>query len=76
MDLRLKYGLIEKLVLTEDEFVLKQIKELLEGNEYQFWDNLNPKLKQSIQRGLEQSTQQQGQPHEEVMQSLRERFRK
>ncbi len=77
MDTNLKkYELIERLVLTEDELLLKQVEAILEGSGIEFWDDLNPKLKESINRGLEQSRQGLGTPHEEVMKEFRSRLPK
>ncbi|HEY5824918.1 MAG TPA: hypothetical protein VIT44_11155 [Cyclobacteriaceae bacterium] len=72
----LKYELIEKLVLTEDEAVLQQVKELLEGNATFFWNELAPKLKESINRGLEQSDNNIGFSHDESMKQARARLQK
>ncbi len=76
MDANKKYELIEKLVMTEDESLLNQVKAVLEGSEIQFWDDLNPKLKESINRGLEQSKQGIGIPHDEIMRQFRSRLSK
>jgi hypothetical protein len=44
MDGILKYDLIEKIVNTQDEAVLKQISDFLEM-EKNHWETLHPKLK-------------------------------
>lgn len=76
MDTEQKYRLIEKLVLSEDENLLSQIQQLIEGNELQFWDEMNPKLKASIKRGLEQSKAGMGVAHEDAMKGYRAKLGK
>ncbi|MBK5277945.1 MAG: hypothetical protein JJE09_03675 [Bacteroidia bacterium] len=75
MDTKEKYTIIEKVMKTEDEAVLNQIKEILEFNEETFWKDINSALKASLERGLDQSDRQEGIPHEEVMSSLKTRRR-
>lgn len=71
-----KYELIEKLVLTEDESVLQQVKAILDNAEIHSFDELNPKLKESIRIGIDQSNQGLGASHENVIRELRSRFKK
>ena len=70
-----KYELIEKLVITDDELLLEQIGAILEGNTLQVWDELNPKLKEALNRGLDQSKKGLGTPHAEVMKEARVRLK-
>lgn len=76
MDKIQKNELLETLASTEDDFILLQVKAILEGAEVSIWDELNPQLKSSIQRGLLQSKQGVGSPHNEVMSEFRERLKK
>lgn len=55
MNTKEKYTIIEKVVRTEDEAVLNQIKEILDFSEEKFWKDINPSLKASLERGIEQS---------------------
>lgn len=71
-----KYELIEKLVLIEDESVLQQIKAILDTAESPSLNELNPKLRDSIKTGVEQSDLGLGTSHDEVMKETRSRFRK
>ena len=70
-----KYELIEKLVMADDELLLDQVHALLEGSAIQVWDDLNPKLKEALNRGLEQSKKGQGTPHAEVIKKVRARLK-
>ncbi len=76
MDTKEKYQLIEKLVLSKDEKLLLQVKSIIEGNELKLWDELNPRLKASIQRGLDQSNEGLGIVHEEAMKEYRKKLKK
>ncbi len=76
MNTKEKYELIEKLVLSKDENLLLQIKSIIEGTELKLWDEMNPKLKASIQRGLDQSLKGMGIVHEEAIGEYRKKLRK
>ena len=74
MNTKQKYELIEKLVLSKDDDLLMQIKRIIDGNELTLWDEMNPKLKASIQRGLDQSHRGIGIVHEEAMKEYRKKL--
>lgn len=74
MDLISKYELIEKIVNTENETLLQQVKHLLEEEEAEDWNDLPVELKKSIQRGLSQSKKGQGTPHSKVMKEIRKKY--
>jgi hypothetical protein len=76
MNTKEKYQLIEKLVLSKDDNLLLQVKSIIEGNELKLWDEMNPKLKASIQRGLDQSYKGMGIVHEEAMKEYRKKLKK
>jgi len=76
MNTKEKYELIEKLVLSKDENLLLQIKELIESSELKLWDEINPKLKASLHKGLDQSQKGIGMFHEEAMKEYRKKLKK
>ena len=76
MDLISKYDLIERIVNTENETLLNQVKHFLEEEEAESWENLNPALKASIKRGVAQAVKGQGKPHSEVMKQLKKKYYK
>jgi len=76
MDLISKYDLIEKIVKTENETLLNQLKNLLEEEETESWESLAPALKNSIKRGLTQAAQGKTTPHSEVMGRIKKKYRK
>ena len=75
LDIKEKYTIIEMVVRTEDQAVLNQIKEILDFSEENFWKDINPALKASLKRGIEQSERQEGIPHEEAVNALKNRKR-
>jgi predicted transcriptional regulator len=76
MDLISKYDLIEKIVKSENETLLNQVKHLLEEEETESWENLSPALKASIKRGLAQIKQGKVTPHNEVMKRIKKKYSK
>jgi predicted transcriptional regulator len=76
MDLISKYDLIEKIVNTENETLLHQVKHLLEEEETESWENLSPALKASIKRGLIQVGKGKVTPHNEVMKRIKKKYAK
>jgi hypothetical protein len=71
-----KNELLETLASTEDDLILQQVKAVLEGTDVSIWDELNPQLKASIERGLLQSKRGAGSSHLEVMSEFRSRVKK
>ncbi|MBK7649958.1 MAG: hypothetical protein IPJ20_03275 [Flammeovirgaceae bacterium] len=76
MDASTKFKMVEKIITTEDDALLEEVKSLLGLSEHDFWDELSDSTKASIQRGLEQSSQGQTRPHEEVMAETKARLLK
>ena len=76
MDLISKYDLIERIVKTENEVLLNQVKHLLEEEETESWNDLNPALKASIKRGIAQADKGKVSPHSEVMKRLKKKMGK
>lgn len=71
MDATLKYDLIEKLVNTEDEAVLNQVRDFLNA-EKNYWDTLNPKLKESLEVALLQVKKKEYVSHDQVIKNIKE----
>jgi len=74
MDLISKYDLIEKIVNTDNEIILHQVKHILEEEETESWDKLNPKLKASINRGLSQADKGQLLSHAAIMKGIKKKY--
>ncbi|HEY8929019.1 MAG TPA: hypothetical protein VIM55_07500 [Mucilaginibacter sp.] len=62
-----KIALAKRLLETEDESVLAQIKEIFENNEKDFWTDLPEHVKSGIERARQQVREGKLTPHDEVM---------
>ncbi len=60
-----KAQIIAKINEIQDEHLLDEIAILFEGDDW--WDKINEAKKASIHRGLKQTKEGQGVPHEKVM---------
>jgi hypothetical protein len=68
MDLQTeKIELAKRLLETEDESVLLQIKEVFESHDKDFWHELPEHVKAGIDRGQKQVAEGKLTPHNEVM---------
>ncbi len=75
MDIAVKYGIIAKIVNTNDERVLNAVKSLLNiEDEGDFWDELNPEDRAAINEGLEQLDKGHYVSHESVREEIKNRF--
>ena len=76
MDLVSKYDLIEKIVNTDNEVLLQQVKTLLDEEEVESLEDLDPALKASLKRGIKQSDKGEGTPHHKMMKLIRKKYSK
>lgn len=76
MDIATKYKLLEKLMQTEDDALLDQVKAILYESDRDFWEDLDKEIQSSILRGKEQARKGQTRPHNEVMDEIKSRFLK
>jgi predicted transcriptional regulator len=76
MDLISKYDLIEKIIQTTDETILWQVKHVLDEQDAESWEDLDPKLKASLKRGLAQSDKGEVTPHEKIWPKLKKKYSK
>jgi len=76
MDAAMKFKMVEKIITTQDDNLLNEVKSLLGLSDHDFWDDVSESTKASIQRGLEQSRRGETRSHEEVMSEIRSRFPK
>ncbi|HEX8528543.1 MAG TPA: hypothetical protein VF646_00905 [Cytophagales bacterium] len=63
MDTTLKYQLIEKIVQTDDEAVLREIQALLESATGDWWATTSEAERESIERGIGQADRGEVVPH-------------
>ncbi len=62
-----KIALAKRLLDTDDEIVLLQIKEVFESHEKDFWNDLPEHVKAGIERGKKQAAEGKSTPHDEVV---------
>jgi hypothetical protein len=62
-----KIELAKRLLETDDEAVLLQIKEIFESNEKDFWNDLPDHVKAGIENAKKQVAEGKLTPHDEVM---------
>ena len=62
-----KIALAKRLLETEDEAVLLQIKEVFENQEKDFWNDLPQHVKAGIERAKKEAAEGKLIPHDEVM---------
>lgn len=68
MDLQTeKIELAKRLLETNDEALLLQIKEIFESSDQGFWNNLPDHVKGGTKRGRQQAEEGKLTPHEDVM---------
>ncbi len=62
-----KIELAKRLLETDDEAILLQIKEVFEGHVKDFWHDLPEHVKAGIERGRKQAAEGKLTVHDEVM---------
>lgn len=62
-----KIALVKRLLDTDDESILNQVKEVFENNEKDFWNDLPDHVKAGIDRARKQADAGLLTPHDEVM---------
>ena len=62
-----KLELAKRLLDVEDEGLLFQLKQVLDNNGKNFWDDLPENVKQGIARAKQQAAEGKLTPHDEVM---------
>ncbi len=67
MNAATKYKIVERIINSEDEVLLKEIDALLDTVDADLWDQLPVATKASIQRGLDDAQQGKTRPHQEVI---------
>jgi hypothetical protein len=68
---------IHNYVDQADDRLLTLINGMIEADQDKdWWDDLHPNLKTSIDRAIAQSERGEGRPHEEVMSEIRAKYEK
>ena len=74
MDITLKYKIVEKIIQSNDEKVLNEIKTILGLSEIDFWNELPDEVKININTAKDELDRGEGIPHALVMSEIRSQF--
>lgn len=71
-----KIALAQRILETDDKQILKELEAVFIKHEEDWWDTLPDSVKESVERGLKQSEQGKGTPHEVVMKKFQKWVKK
>jgi hypothetical protein len=74
MDIAIKYKIVEKIIQSNDDNLLNEIKSLLGLFEGDFWAELPSEVKQAINEAKGELDRGEGIPHSQVMAEIKDRF--
>lgn len=74
MDIALKYKIVEKIIQSNDDNLLNEIKSLIGLSETDFWTEIPVEVKQAIHKAKGELDRGEGTPHAQVMTEVRSRF--
>lgn len=76
MDVKEKYRIVEKIIQTEDDNLLGEIRDLLGLSDEDFWSTLPSEVQASIAQAEKQLEGKEGTPNEAVWKEVKERIKK
>lgn len=77
MNVKEKYRIVEKIILTNDDSILEEVKDLLGIDEQgDLWNTLPDSVKETIEESLKESEAGKLLSNEEVMNDIKSRFLK
>lgn len=74
MDITLKYKIVEKIIQSNDDSLLNEIKSLVGLSEFDFWTELPAEVKQAVNKAKAELDRGEGTPHSQVMAEVKARF--
>ena len=74
MDIAIKQQIAEKIIQSDDDMLLNEIKSLVGLSENDFWEELPSEVKQAINMAKTELDRGEGTPHDEVMSEMKSRF--
>ena len=74
MDIALKYKIVEKIIQTNDDTLLNEIKSLVGLSEGDFWNDLPGEVKHAINQAKAELDRGEGIAHSLVMKEIRNQF--
>jgi hypothetical protein len=76
MDIAIKYKIVEKIIQSNDDNLLNEIKSLLGLFEDDFWAELPSEVKKAVNQAKDELDRGEGIPHSQVMAEIKDRFLK
>lgn len=76
MDIASKYKIVEKIIQSNDDALLSEIKSLLNLSESDYWNDIPNELKQAINTAKDELDRGQGIPHSQIMSEIKNVFLK
>ena len=76
MDISLKYKIVEKIIQSNDDSLLNEIKLLLGLSDNDFWSDLPNEIKHAIGKAKSELDNGEGISHSKVMEDITSRFLK
>ena len=74
MDSAIKYQIVEKIIQSNDDSLLNEIKLLVGLSENDFWTTLPEDVKQAVSNAKAELDRGEGIPHDDVMLDIKKRF--
>lgn len=74
MDIALKYRIVEKIIQSNDDTLLNEIKALVGLSEGDFWTELPTELKQAVNKAKAELDRGEGIPHSRVIAEIKKRY--
>lgn len=74
MENKEKNALIKKLIDTDEDAILDQVKAILGVNNQDFWDELPKHIKLSVEQAKQELKSDTGIPHDKVMSEIKSKF--
>jgi len=74
MDIALKYRIVERIIQSNDDNLLNEIKSLVGLSDNDFWPGLPTEIKNAIQEAKGELDRGEGIPHSSIMSDVNGRF--
>jgi hypothetical protein len=74
MDIALKYKIVEKIIQTDDDNLLNEIKTLIDLSDSDFLTELPEEIIEAIERAKGELDRGEGIPHASIMDEIKGRF--
>ncbi|HCN82185.1 MAG TPA: hypothetical protein DIT07_01000 [Sphingobacteriaceae bacterium] len=74
MDIVLKNKIVERIIQSNDDLLLNEIKSLVGLSETDFWSSLPEEIKQAVNKAKSELDKGKGIPHSQMMSEIKDRF--